>query len=57
MTYNNFNMKIYNAINYADIDKMKNNFYSIFRTEFDCYYLSVKTIIIFMTNVMEKNNI
>ena len=55
MTYNNFNMKIYNAINYADINKMKNNFYSIFKTEFDYYYLSVKTIIIFMTNVMEKN--
>ena len=56
ISYNNFNIKIYNAINYADINKMKKNFYSIFRIEFDYYYLSVKTIITFLINAMEKNN-
>lgn len=56
ITYYNFIVKINNAINYTDTNKMQKNFYSVFRTEFDYYYLSVKTFITFLINAMERNN-
>lgn len=56
ITYHNFIVKIDNAINYTDTNKMQKNFYSVFRTEFDYYYLSVKTFITILINAMERNN-
>ena len=53
--YSNFHKKISNAIQYADLDKMKTNFYKVFRNEYDYYYLNVKTIITFIVNAMERN--
>ena len=46
-----FEYAIYNC----DIDKMKKNFYRVFNNEYNYYYLSVKNMVNFILNVLEKN--
>ncbi len=53
--YYNMNKRFQYAISNCDIDKMKNNFYMVFHNEYDYYYLTVKTMINFILNVLEKN--
>lgn len=55
ITIINFIRRINYAIQYADSKKMKDNFLNVFHTEFDLYYLTPKTFIIFMLNVLEKD--
>ena len=55
LTIINFIKRINYAIQYADVKKMKDNFFNVFHTEFDLYYLTPKTFIIFMLNVLEKD--
>lgn len=43
------------SIDYADISKLRENFYLIFKTEYDSYYLTAKKIIITIINMMNKN--
>lgn len=42
------------AIKNVDYQKFKNNFYSIFHSEYDIYYLSTKNIVILFLNVLER---
>lgn len=55
LTIINFIRRINYAIQYADRKKMKDNFFNIFYTEFDLYYLTPKNFIVLMLNVLEKN--
>ncbi len=54
LTIINFIRRINYAIQYADRKKMKDNFFNIFYTEFDLYYLTPKNFIVLMLNVLEK---
>ncbi|MCI8309547.1 MAG: hypothetical protein HFJ45_05050 [Clostridia bacterium] len=54
LTIINFIKRINYAIKYADTTKMKENFFNVFHTQFDYYYLTPKTFIILMLNVLEK---
>ena len=54
LTIINFIRRINYAIKYADRKKMKDNFFNIFYTEFDLYYLTPKNFIVLMLNVLEK---
>lgn len=51
----NFIKRIDYAIQYVNNTKMKDNFFNVFHTQFDYYYLTPKTFIILMLNVLEKN--
>ena len=51
----NFIKRIDYAIRYADIKKIEDNFFKVFHTEYDSYYLTPKSFIILMLNVLEKN--
>lgn len=55
---NNFN-NVYKRFQYAiynsDCDKMKRNFYIVFHVEYDYYFLSVKNMVNFILNVLEKS--
>lgn len=55
MSYGNFKERLKYAILNADNDKMKNHFYEVFRIQYDYYYLSVKNIVTFILNAMERN--
>lgn len=55
MSYYNMNKRFQYAIYNCDIDKMKKNFYVIFHNEYDYYFLSVKNMLNFILNVLEKN--
>lgn len=57
LTIINFIKRINYAIQYADNQKMKDNFFNVFHTQFDYYYLTPKSFIILMLNVLEKNRI
>ena len=48
--YKRFQYAIYNC----DYEKMKHNFYVVFSVEYDYYFLSVKNMINFILNVLEK---
>ena len=50
----NFITRIDYAIKNVDYSKLKNNFYSIFHSEYDIYYLSPKNIVILFINILEK---
>ena len=54
MEYSNVYKRIQYAIYNCDIDKMKSNFYTLFNNEYDYYYLSVKNMVNFILNVLEK---
>ena len=53
--YYNFYKILENSIRYADSTKIQNNFYAVFHTEYDYYYLSVKSMVIFIVNTLERN--
>lgn len=55
LTIINFIKRIDYAIRYADMKKIEDNFFKIFHTEYDSYYLTPKNFIILMLNVLEKN--
>lgn len=55
LTIINFIKRIDYAIRYADIKKIEDNFFKVFHTEYDSYYLTPKSFIILMLNVLEKN--
>ncbi len=55
ISYGNFKERLKYAILNSNNDKMKNNFYKVFRIEYDYYYLSLKNIITFILNAMERN--
>lgn len=55
--YYNINKRIQYAIYNCDYDKMKSNFYVVFRTEYDYYFLSVKNMVNFILNVLEKKEL
>ena len=55
ISYGNFKERLKYAILNADNDKMKSHFYEVFRTEYDYYFLSVKHIVTFTLNAMERN--
>lgn len=55
LTVINFIKRINYAIQYADNTKMKDNFFNVFRTQYDSYYLTPKNFIIFILNVLEKD--
>ncbi len=55
MSYGNFKERLKYAILNADNNKMQNHFYEVFKIEYDYYYLSVKSIVIFIVNSMERN--
>ncbi len=55
LTIINFVKRINYAIQYADNTKMKNNFFTIFHTQYDSYYLTPKNFIILILNVLEKS--
>lgn len=57
LTIINFIKRINYAIQYADNTKMKGNFFNVFHTQYDSYYLTPKTFIILMLNVLEKSGI
>ena len=50
----NFITRIDYAIKNVDYSKLKNNFYSIFHSEYDIYYLSPKNIVILFISALEK---
>ena len=50
----NFITRIEYAIKNVDYQKFKNNFYSVFHTEYDIYYLSPKNIVILFISALEK---
>ena len=56
LSYGNFKERLKYAILNADNDKMQEHFYEVFRIQYDYYYLSVKNIVIFILNAMERNN-
>ncbi len=56
LSYGNFKERLKYSILNADNDKMKNHFYEVFRIGYDYYYLSVKNIVTFILNAMERNN-
>ena len=53
--YNSVKQRIQYAIYNCNIDKMKKNFYAVFHNEYDYYFLSVKNMVNFILNVLEKN--
>ena len=53
--YQNMNKRFEYAIYNCDSDKMKKNFYRVFNNEYNYYYLSVKNMVNFILNVLEKN--
>ncbi len=53
--YNNMYKRFQYAIYNCDYNKMKHNFYRIFNIEYDYYFLSVKTMVNFLINIIEKN--
>lgn len=55
LTVINFIKRINYAIQYADNTKMKDNFFNVFHTQYDSYYLTPKTFIILILNMLEKN--
>ena len=55
LTIINYIKRIDYAIRYADIKKIEDNFFKVFHTEYDSYYLTPKSFIILMLNVLEKN--
>ena len=55
LTIINFIKRIDYAIRYADIKKIEDNFFKVFHTEYYSYYLTPKSFIILMLNVLEKN--
>lgn len=50
----NFITRIDYSIKNADIQKFKNNFYSVFKVEYDIYYLTIKNIVILFINALER---
>ena len=56
-TYSNIYKRFQYAIYNCDIDKMKSNFYIAFHVKYEYYYLSVKRMIIFILNVLEKKRV
>ena len=42
------------AIKNVDYQKFKDNFYSVFHSEYDIYYLSTKNIVILFLNILER---
>lgn len=55
LTVINFIKRINYAIQYADSQKMKSNFFNVFHSQFDSYYLTPKNFIILILNVLEKD--
>ena len=54
ISYDNYIKRIQYSIGYADISKMNKNFKQVFKTDFDYYYLSAKTLIILILSILEK---
>ncbi len=53
--YNNIYKRFQYAISNCDHNKMKNNFYLVFNIEYDYYFLSVKSMVNYLVNILEKN--
>ena len=47
--------KIKYAIDYANIEKIKDNFYLVFRDEYNPYFLTTKHVVEIVINMMNKN--
>ena len=43
------------AVEKLDKEKFKNNFYSVFEFDYDCYFISTKCIVSFIVSLLEKN--
>ena len=55
ISYGNFKERVKYAILNADNKKMQEHFYEVFRIDYDYYFLSVKQIITYIVNAMERN--
>ena len=53
--YDSLKKRMQYAIDNCDKMKMKNNFYMIFHMEYDLYFLTLKNMVNFILNVLEKN--
>ena len=54
-SFTNVKSKIRYAIDYADTNKTRKNFYLIFGNEYDSYFLTTKHIVETIINLMNKN--
>ncbi len=53
--FNTIKNKIKYAIDYANIEKIKNNFYVVFKVEYNPYFLTTKHIVEIVINLMNYN--